>query len=158
MSKFKTNYMEFMLLARERIAPKTKASMKGSWSEPVTEEQKEALHNYGIGVSGMSYYGQAKIVLKAAAARKERGLATPSQMRSLYMKGIEDVHKRTFKEAAFILEGGDPDSYTGLIYTFRYEKEGVGAEQSVRGRKKANELFQQLRTIATNIQVAMVEE
>lgn len=158
MSKFKTNYMEFMLLARERIAPKTKASMKGAWSEPVTDEQKEALHNYGIGVSGMAYYGQAKIVLKAAAARKQKGLATPSQMRSLYMKGVDDVHKRTFKEATFILEGGDPDSYTGLVYTFRYEQEGKQEEKSVRGRKKANELFQTLRSSATNIQVAMIEE
>lgn len=158
MSKFKTNYMEFMLLARERIAPKTKAAMKGTWSNPVTAEQKEALHNYGIGVTGLAYYGQAKIVLMAAATRKDRNLATPSQMRMLYMKGVDDVHKRTFKEASFILQGGDPDSYTSLVYTFKYTKEGKEEQKTVRGRKEANKLLQILRSTTANVQVAMIEE
>jgi hypothetical protein len=155
MSKTKVNFMEFMLLAREPLAPKRKAQMKFTWGEQITPKQKETMHNFGIGYSSMLYRGQAVIVIEAAVKRLEKGLASPAQMRTMYIMGVEDVHKRTFKEASYIINGGVPDEYPGLSFTFLLD----GKETKVvRTRKKATEMLRQFRMEGHQIQVLMKED
>lgn len=154
-TKTKVNFMEFMLLAREPLAPKRKAQMKFKWGEEITPKQKETMHNFGIGYSAMLYRGQATMVIDAAIRRREKNLATAAQMRTMYIMGVEDVHKRTFKEAAYIINGGAPDEYPGLTFTFLLDEK---EKKVVKTRKKATEMLRQFRMEGHCIQVLMKED
>ena len=152
-TKTKVNFNEFMQLAGEKPVGKREKEFKGGRALDVTEKQKSALHGFGIGYSSMMWRGQASDVLKVAFRRKDEHLATAAQMRALSKKGVTCVHKRTFKEASFILEGNDPDSYNGFTYFFRCGDE----EREAHSRKEADSVFQELRATGKPVQVKRIE-
>ena len=152
-TKTKVNFNEFMQLAAEKPVGKREKEFKGCRALEITEKQKAALHKFGIGYSSMNWRGQASDVLEVAFRRAKNNLATAAQMRVLSKMGVSCVHKRTFKEAAFILNGNDPDNYNGFTYIFRCGDE----EREAHSRKQADSVFQELRASGKPVQVKRVE-
>jgi len=111
------------------------------------------MHDFNIGYSQMRYHGTEVCVLREAERRMALGLATAPQMKAMYLMGVDDVHKRTFKEASFIIDGGDPDSYKGLKYTFIDE----GKEVYAYSRKEADTIFKQLKAKNSKVKVKFEE-
>ena len=103
------NYKDFLRMAKVNVRIPTKLELKGKQADGTTSEQQKTLRKFGIGFTGLIYKKQAMIVIDIAIQRAKKHLATPGQMRALEEDGIPDVHKRTFKEAIWILHGGDVD-------------------------------------------------
>ena len=94
------NYKEFMLMAHCYEEIPNMNGLFGKQRDGVTDAQKTFLHNLGIGTTGLKYKGQASKVIEIAVIRRQSGLATPGQMRTLCKHGIRDVHNISFQNAA----------------------------------------------------------
>ncbi len=97
------NVGEFMVMAKVQKSMPTLSMLAGKYRDGVTDKQKSFLRTLGIGTSQIKYKGQASFVLEIALDRKNRGLATPGQMRALKEHGLDDVHNITFRQAVQIL-------------------------------------------------------
>ena len=147
------NAKEFLSFSGKSIEIPYLCELKGKNQDGITVEQKKYLHKLGIGWSQLRYKGQAQIVLDVAIERLEKHLATPGQMRKLADMGVSIVHKRTFKEAKYILNGGSPDAYKGLLITIIYDHgTNKQCKLTARSRRDAKQKYQMLlANKATNI-------
>lgn len=138
------NAKEFMMLAKEEFVTGV-TNLIGKQRDGITEEQKQTLRNLGIGHSQLKYKGEASPVIKVGIERRKSGLATPGQMRAMHEMGVTIVHKRTFREASYILDGGDPDTYDELLIMIIYDTNTAkGMKVTATTRKEAERVYQRL--------------
>lgn len=108
-------YKDFLRMVNQSDIIQTKHNLKGKYADGITVAQQKCLRSLGIGYDGLRYKGQASAVIGIAIDRSCRHLATPGQMRAMEALGVTVIPTRTFKEAQWILDGGDPDEFSLTI-------------------------------------------
>lgn len=93
------NYKDFLDMAMIPDEIPNIDGLYGAQRDSITEKQKTYLHQLGIGTTGLKYKGQASKVIELALMRKNNGLATPGQMRTLQKYGVKNVHCFTYINA-----------------------------------------------------------
>lgn len=71
---------------------------------PVTAKQAEVLEKSGFDSHAVTCCGQASKVLDILFDRRERGLATPKQLRLINKFGYKDAHLATFEQASGFID------------------------------------------------------
>lgn len=94
------NYKDFFKMTNCTKEVPNMNGLFGKNRDGITEKQKTLLHSLGIGTTGLKYKGQASIVIDYALYRRQHGMATPGQMRTLLKNGVKNVHEYTFAAAS----------------------------------------------------------
>ena len=69
-------------------------------SQPITEAQKDFIHNLGVNITGIRYKGQASIIISTLVKRRDSGLATPKQLAYLLKTGKQFDFQHISKDEA----------------------------------------------------------
>lgn len=136
MSRSLVNATDFLKLAHSEITILKMRDIPESQRNGITQKQRNYLHNMGIGYAQLHYHGQVDAVLNVAIKREKAGLATPAQMRAMESMGVSDVHIRTKEEAAYILDGGDPEEFDGFVVMFRFNGNNTVTETTRTNARK----------------------
>lgn len=97
------NPREFFELAGITFFMPEKYMLPEGMRGPITQAQKDLLHKLGLGLDELLCKGHANRIISIALDRKNKGLATPGQMRMLRKLGRNNIKDATFSDARDII-------------------------------------------------------
>ena len=73
-------------------------------SQDPSQDQRDRLEKLGIRADNIQSQGEAELLLERLSERKEKGLATPKQIKQLEMRGFQNVGTWSFDQARKLID------------------------------------------------------
>ena len=146
-------FEEFLMLSNKELEIPYLKELTGKNRDGITQKQKDCLHRFGIGYTGLRYKKQASLVIGYAIERENNHMATPAQMRHLHRIGVPNVCDLTYKEAWCLINGCEPDMFEEFTIVFMFDtNSGKDWKITETDKEAAHERFKFLKEHgATNI-------